>query len=192
LEVELKREVEQKEYDASRLERLVGELREELSASKQLLASSQVDVDLNGKKVGDFTQQLSLSKQRLVDAEAEVRALRETRATLQREVDMLHEVSATHRRSAAEASLQMDDLRRELSEQQNSNDINRKSVAQIENSNAEQQIQMLRNDLLKTVGDWKAAERDRQIKEDASKRMQVELMKEKDKSQLLLSQGMCI
>lgn len=82
----------------------------------------------------------------------------------------------------------MDNLRREIQELQNTNDVNRKTISQRGNENAEQQIQMLRSDLSKTVIDWKEAERERQIKEDTSKRLQTELMKERDKSQLLLSQ----
>lgn len=82
----------------------------------------------------------------------------------------------------------MDDMRREIQELQSSNETSRKSAVQRGNENAEQQIQMLRSDLMRTVSDWKEAERDRQIKEDASRRLQAELMKERDKSQLLQSQ----
>ena len=84
--------------------------------------------------------------------------------------------------------MQTDNLRREIQELQNSNDVNRRTISQRGNENAEQQIQMLRSDLSKTVNDWKEAERERQIKEDTSKRLQTELMKERDKSQLLMSQ----
>lgn len=98
------------------------------------------------------------------------------------------QVTSTHRRSAAEASLQMDDMRREIEELKSASDVSRKTVSQRGNENAEQQIQMLRGDLLKTVSDWKEAERERQLKEDASRRLQAELMKERDRSQLLQSQ----
>lgn len=84
--------MEQKDYDINRLERIVQELRDELNSNKQHLATTQVDADSTGRKFNDLSAQLNLSKQRLVDCEAEVRALREARATLQREVDMLHEV----------------------------------------------------------------------------------------------------
>lgn len=98
------------------------------------------------------------------------------------------QVAATHRRSTAESSLRMDDMRREIEELQSANDVSRKTVSQRGNEHAEKQIDMLRADLRQTVSDWKEAERERQIKEDATKRLQTELMKERDKSQLLLSQ----
>ena len=75
-----------------RAERIIEELREELNSCKQQLASTQVDGDVSNKRFNDMNAQLNLNKQRLMDAEAEVRVLRETRATLQREIDMLNEV----------------------------------------------------------------------------------------------------
>lgn len=92
VQVDLSRDVEQKEYDLKRADRIIDELRDELNSCKQQLASTQVDGDLSSKKFNDMNTQLNLHKQRLMDAEAEVRALRETRATLQREIDMLNEV----------------------------------------------------------------------------------------------------
>lgn len=92
IEVDLKRDVEQKEYDIGRLERIVQELRDEMTACKLAVATAQSDGDAAGRRAQDLAMQTAPLRQRLTDAEAEVRALRETRATLQREIDMLNEV----------------------------------------------------------------------------------------------------
>lgn len=92
IEVDLRREVEQKEYDNKRSERQVADLREELRGVREALAAREADGDQSGRRAEEQAQQLSALRQRLSDAEGEVRALRETRATLQREIDMLNEV----------------------------------------------------------------------------------------------------
>jgi hypothetical protein len=185
---ELTAQNEMKTYEMSKMESSIAELKQASHNLKQRGASAAEDAETAQGRIAELMIQLQAQTRAHEQASAEARALKDSKATLQAEIAMLNNVLATQRQNATESNAQIEKLRLTIVSLQNALEAKQKESLRVGSLNAEQQLKGIRGDLNRTIGDWKETERERMEREEARRRLQNELVKERDKSQLLASQ----
>jgi hypothetical protein len=185
---ELTAQNEMKTYEMSKMESSITELQQACYQLKQRGASATEDAEAAQTRIADLLIQLQAQTRAHEQASAEARALRDSKATLQAEITMLNNVLAAQRQSATESTAQIEKLRLNVISLQNALEVKQKDNLRMGSLSAEQQLKGIRGDLSRTIGDWKETERERMEREEVKRRLQNELVKERDKSQLLVSQ----
>lgn len=122
------------------------------------------------------------------EVNGELQMLRQTKALLQREAESLRASLETNKRGYENALSDGDRQRQEIEDLRAERVAWRKEGAMQENSRAEAQLLSLRRDLEQTVQEWRQAERDKVSKEEAVRKLQVELSREREKASLFKTQ----
>lgn len=120
--------------------------------------------------------------------EIEVSRLRQTKDTLQRELDAAEKTVKLHKSSLQEAYSDMERLRREISDLKAEREFFRRDISLQESSRAELQIQELRKELSSSMIDWNKVQEESAARDAEIATLTSSWQREKEKVTLLTTQ----
>ena len=120
--------------------------------------------------------------------EIEVSRLRQTKDTLQRELDAAEKTVKLHKTSLQEAYTDMERLRREISDLKAEREFFRRDISLQESSRAELQIQELRKELSSSMVDWNKVQEESAARDEEIATLTSSWQREKEKVTLLTTQ----
>jgi hypothetical protein len=159
---------------------------EEYKKQRDVAERSRIEILQKSSQTGMLEQENL--QQRNAEYALEIQNIKQSKETLQREVEMLERTLKTQKATTKDAMNEISRLQGELAAFKHEKEVHRRDLSANDANRTELQIKELRKDLEKTVVEWQKSEHDKSDKVEALRQCQDELIKEKEKSSLLKTQ----